>query len=96
VKLRTALEKVEVLSVPPFDPNGGRSAAPAITLLATPEYADHLALADSGARIRLLLRNPVDENRDARAGLSLANIFADWETPPAGFPGERVRSPFYR
>ena len=87
MKLRTALEKVEVLSVPPFDPNGGRSAAPAITLLATPEYADHLALADSGARIRLLLRNPVDENRDARAGLSLANIFADWETPPRGLPG---------
>jgi Flp pilus assembly protein CpaB len=87
VKLRTTLEKVEVLSVPPFDPNGGRSAAPAITLLATPEDADHLALADSGARIRLLLRKPVDENRDARAGLSLANIFADWETPARGLPG---------
>jgi hypothetical protein len=56
-------------------------------LLATPEDADHLALADSGARIRLLLRNPVDENRDARAGLSLANIFADWETASRGLSG---------
>ena len=87
VKLRTALENVEVLSVPPADPNGGRAAAPPITLLATPESADHLALADSGARIRLLLRNPLDENREARHGLNLASIFEDWDAPAQGHTG---------
>jgi Flp pilus assembly protein CpaB len=80
VKLRTALENVEVLSVSPADANG-RSAAPVITLLAKPENADRLALADSGARIRLLLRNPLDEGRGARPGLNLASIFEDWDAP---------------
>jgi Flp pilus assembly protein CpaB len=92
VKLRTALENVEVLSVPPADPNGGRSAAPAVTLLATPENADHLALADSAARIRLLLRNPLDERREARPGLSLANVFADWSAPSRGLSGRTHRA----
>jgi Flp pilus assembly protein CpaB len=81
VKLRTALENVEVLSISPPDANGGRSAAPVITLLATPENADRLALADSGARIRLLLRNPLDDSRGARPGLNLASIFEDWDAP---------------
>ncbi len=81
VKLRTVLENVEVLSVSPADTNGGRSAAPVITLLATPADADRLALADSAARIRLLLRNPLDESREARPGLNVASIFADWNAP---------------
>lgn len=84
VKLRTALENVEVLSVPPADANGGRPGAPMITLLATPQAADHLALADSAARIRLLLRNPLDESRETRPGLNIASIFADWEGPSRG------------
>ena len=96
VKLRTALENVEVLSVPPADPNGGRSAAPAITLLATPEAADHLALADSAARVRLLLRNPVDESREAQPGLNRASIFEDWDAPPTGIPGKRTRPLLHR
>jgi len=80
VRLKTAIENVEVLSVSPADASGARSA-PVITLLATPEDADHLALADSGARIRLLLRNPLDEARGARSGLNLASIFEDWDAP---------------
>jgi len=83
VKLRTALENVEVLSVSPPDANGGRSAA-VVTLLATPVDADHLALADSGARIRLLLRNQLDDRRGARPGLNLASIFENWDTPSRG------------
>ena len=81
VKLRTALENVEVLSVSPPDANGGRSAAPVVTLLAKPEDADYLGLADSGARIRVLLRNPLDEGRGSRHGLDLASIFANWDAP---------------
>jgi Flp pilus assembly protein CpaB len=87
VRLRTALANVEVLSVSPPDANGGRPAATVITLLATPEEADHLALADSGARIRLLLRNPLDESRDIRPDLNIANIFADWDVPARGVTG---------
>ena len=92
VRLRTAMENVEVLSVPPADPNGGRSAAPAITLLAKPGAADHLALADSAARIRLLLRNPVDQSREARPGLDLASIFADWDAPPREHTGKTYQA----
>ncbi len=79
VKLRTALQNVEVLSVSPPDVNGGHPAAPVVTLLATPEDADYLALADSGARIRVLLRNPLDEGRGSGHGLDLASIFANWD-----------------
>jgi len=92
VKLRTAMENVEVLSVPPADPNGGRSSAPAITLLATPESADHLALADSAAHIRLLLRNPLDESREARPGLNLASIFEDWDAPAHRYTGKTYQA----
>ncbi|HXJ44356.1 MAG TPA: Flp pilus assembly protein CpaB, partial [Bryobacteraceae bacterium] len=90
VKLRTALENVEVLSVSPPDANGGRSAAPVVTLLATPVDADHLALADSGARIRLLLRNPLDDSRGARPSLNLASIFENWDAP-SRFPATTHR-----
>src|SRR5258708_3351082 len=93
VKLRTALESVEVLSVSPPDANGGRSAAPVITLLATPENADRLALADAGARIRLLLRNQLDEGRGARPGLSLASIFSDWDAPSRGLVARTHQAP---
>ncbi len=63
-RLRTTLQNVEVLSVQPAEPNEGR-------------HADGLALADSAARIRLLLRNPLDESRDSRPSLTLATVFAD-------------------
>jgi len=75
--LRTVLQNVEVLAMPPLDPNGGRPAAPVVTLLVTPEAADQLGLADSGARIRLLLRNPLDQNQDARMKLTLADVFSE-------------------
>jgi pilus assembly protein CpaB len=79
LKLRTLLENVEVLATPAAEPNGSRAAAPAVTLLATPEDADRLGLADAGARIRLLLRNPLDQAENARAALTMANLFADPE-----------------
>lgn len=77
VKLRTLLENVEVLATPAPEPNGSRAAAPAVTLLATPEDADRLGLADAGARIRLLLRNPLDQAENDRAALTMASLFAD-------------------
>jgi Flp pilus assembly protein CpaB len=57
-ELRTVVENVEVLDVPA--PDGGRAV---VNLLVTPHEGNALALADSLARIRLLLRNP----RESRA-----------------------------
>jgi Flp pilus assembly protein CpaB len=77
LKLRTTVQNLEVLAIQPPESNGGRPAAPVVTLLVTPAAADHLGLADSGARIRLLLRNPLDRGEDSRPGLTLENVFAD-------------------
>ena len=60
-ELRTILQNVEVLSV-----NGagdGRSPVPVVTLLVEPEGADMAGLGDSTARLRLTLRNPLDDGK---------------------------------
>jgi Flp pilus assembly protein CpaB len=77
--LRTILQNVEVLGVQPSDgPNQNWNAT--VTLLATPQDADRVALADSGANIRLLLRNPLDNEEGARPGMQLAALFNDSAT----------------
>jgi pilus assembly protein CpaB len=86
LKLRTILQDAEVLAVDPPEP-GARPTAPVVTLVVSPEAADRLALADSGARIRLLLRNPLDQSQQDQPALALANIFAnDVIEEPAGAP----------
>jgi len=74
-ELRTALENMEVLSV---NAKSGQSSQgdnlPVVTLLAKPGDADILGLADSGARLRLILRNPLDEGTRKRLPLSLGVI----------------------
>jgi pilus assembly protein CpaB len=94
-KVRTLLENVEVLSVQLPDQNGGRPASPTVTLLITPAAADRLAVADSAARVRLLLRNPLDESQDSRPSLTLARVFADGGTPRGAHDRtiERAASP---
>jgi pilus assembly protein CpaB len=72
--LRTALQNLEVLSIDAPE-SGGRSAAPVVTFLATPAEADQLGLADSAARIRLLLRNPLDRGAGPRPRMSMAALF---------------------
>jgi Flp pilus assembly protein CpaB len=74
--LRTILQNVEVLSVQASD-NPNLNANAIVTLLASPEDADRVALADSGANIRLLLRNPLDTEDGARPGMQLAALFND-------------------
>jgi Flp pilus assembly protein CpaB len=77
--LRTILQNVEVLSVVPSE-NPGQNANAVVTLLASPSDADRVALADSGANIRLLLRNPLDTDEGARPGMQLAALFNDSAT----------------
>jgi Flp pilus assembly protein CpaB len=76
LKLRTILQNAEVLGIDPGEP-GGRPTTPVVTLVVSPAAADRLALADSGARLRLLLRNPLDRSEDDLPSLALANIFVD-------------------
>jgi Flp pilus assembly protein CpaB len=73
VELRTILQDVEVLGVqPPVVENG-----PAIvTVLARPQDADQIALADSGAHIRVTLRNPEDSNIGPSRPVLLSSLFS--------------------
>jgi Flp pilus assembly protein CpaB len=72
---RTVLEDLKVLSVT-LQPEQSSQAQnlPVVTLLAKPPEADILALADSGARVRLTLRNPLDDDMRIRMPLSLETV----------------------
>jgi pilus assembly protein CpaB len=74
-EVRTALENLTVLSVIPQPEQGSQGQnLPVVTLLAKPAEADVLALADSGARVRLSLRNPLDQATRGRTTLSLGAV----------------------
>jgi Flp pilus assembly protein CpaB len=74
-EIRTALENLKVLSVIPTPEQSSQGQnLPVVTLLAKPAQADMLALADSGARVRLTLRNPLDEETRSHGTLSLDSI----------------------
>lgn len=73
---RTILHDIAVFSVSPqSDPSAPSKAnVPVVTFLATPAEADLLAAADSGAKVRLTLRNPIDEDRGQRPAISIAAL----------------------
>ncbi len=74
--LRTILQNVEVLSVQaPPEGNNSQMSPSVVTILTSPENADRVALADSGSSIRLLLRNPLDNEEGPRPGILLASLF---------------------
>jgi Flp pilus assembly protein CpaB len=74
-QLRTALEDIEVLAVDnKAEPSSQGFTLPTVTLLAKPTDADVLALADSGARIRLTLRNPLDTAERTRGVVTLPAV----------------------
>jgi Flp pilus assembly protein CpaB len=75
-RLRTIMQNVEVLSVQQ-DGSQNPFGASTVTLLATPQDADRLALADYGAQLRLLLRNPLDNEEGTRPGMMLTTLFND-------------------
>ena len=75
VEVRTAIESLKVLSVIPQPEQSSQGQnLPVVTLLAKPAQADVLGLADSGARVRLTLRNPLDEETRPRGTLSLGSV----------------------
>jgi hypothetical protein len=76
-ELRTIQQNVEVLAVSPQAESSGanHTASPVVTLLVPAQDVDVIAVADSGAHIRLALRNPLDEGVGPRNGLALASVF---------------------
>jgi Flp pilus assembly protein CpaB len=73
--VRTALEDLRVLSVTPqAEPSSQGTSLPVVTLVADPHQADVLAAADSGARVRLTLRNPLDDQKSQAGALSLGAV----------------------
>ncbi len=74
-ELRTILQNMTVVELGTQPEGGhGRPPLPVVTLLATPSEADLLALADSSARIRLLLRHPLDDATQYRSGLAMTAL----------------------
>jgi pilus assembly protein CpaB len=74
-QLRTVLEDIPVLAVSPkLEPNSQGFSLPMVTLITKPAEADILALADSGARIRLTLRNPLDGGTRPRPALTMPAV----------------------
>ena len=76
-RLQALLQNIEVLDIDPPDPSGRPAVTRGVTLLVTPAAADRLALADSAAHVRLLLRNPLDESEDTRPAVTLVDLFVD-------------------
>ena len=82
--VRTALEDLQVLAVNQV-PEGTSQGVilPSVTLLAGPAQADVLAAADSGARVRLTLRNPLDDQTRTNGPVSLGAVVHSQTTVPA-------------
>jgi Flp pilus assembly protein CpaB len=81
-ELKTVLENVEVLKInPTAEPAPGRPTLPVATLLVTPAEADVAALADSVARVRLVLRNPLDQEKVQRQPVAVAGMMRGYSVP---------------
>jgi Flp pilus assembly protein CpaB len=74
-ELRRVLQDVEVVSTGPAEPMGGRALLPQVTVLVRPDQADTVALADTGSRIRLVLRNRQDRSGTAAPRLDMTSLF---------------------
>jgi len=75
VQLRTVLQNVEVLAVPEPAARANSSTAAVLTVLANPSDSELLSLADAGGRLRIVLRNPLDNDRAALLGGEMAGLF---------------------
>ena len=74
---RTAFQNITVLAMSAqAEPSSqGNFNAPVVTLLVNPVEADALGLADSYGRIRLALRNPIDDGKSVKGTLPLTALF---------------------
>ena len=75
---RTLLQNIEVLSAGQStlrDAEGKPVLVPVINLKVTPEQAETLSLANSEARVQLVLRNPLDTEVAKTPGTSVSNLY---------------------
>jgi pilus assembly protein CpaB len=93
VAVRTALEDLKVLAVTTQTEQSSQGPTlPVVTLLAKPSDADVLAAADSGARVRLTLRNPLDDDMRTRTPLTLGAVMKSSGESPAPKHSAKVAS----
>ena len=88
-ELRAVIPDLQVFAVDMQETNNGRPGMPVVTVLATPADANRLALAEAGAKIRLLLRNPLDSDSGPQASIRPARPV---EARVAGEPGRTSRA----
>lgn len=101
---RTLLQNIQVLSAGQNmqrDPDGKPVTVQVVNLLVSPEEAEQLSLAENEAKIQLVLRNPLDEEKVDTPGTATAYLFSHRPArplpglagqPPAGtLSGPRVR-----
>lgn len=84
-ELETILQNVEVLTVMPDGNGASKAGVRVISVLTWPRDADLVALADSAARIRVALRNPLDQAVSTHRPLEAGSLFrsnSDTDTPP--------------
>jgi len=73
-ELRTVLENVQVVAANSAEASGNHPAA--VTVLVGAQQSDEVALADAGSRIRLALRNPLDQKTSPHRSLTLPTLFS--------------------
>jgi pilus assembly protein CpaB len=82
---KTLLQNIKVLSAGTDiqkDAEGKPHQVQVVNLLVNPEQAEKLSLAGNETRIQLVLRNPLDTIIAKPAETSVAQLFADNNTPP--------------
>jgi len=76
LELRTLLQNATVFNVTSAEPNGGLQGRAVLTVLSSPQDAERLSVADAGARLRVVLRNSVDEKVHPLGTVSLLSLGA--------------------
>ena len=91
---RTVLQNIEVLSAGQNmhkDAEGKPATVPVVNLLVTPEQAEVLSLASNEAKIQLVLRNPLDNEKAKAPGTAVAYLFGGAPAAkPAAAPVRRA------
>jgi pilus assembly protein CpaB len=90
----TALQNMLVLSAGQTmtpDSRGQTIQAPTVTLLADPEQAETLTLANSEGRIQLVLRNSSDQTIEKTSGRYVSELYGAQRKPVAAEPAPRPK-----
>ncbi len=91
---RVVVSNVQVLTAGTrYDQEKAKDGAPipstVVTLLVTPEDGERVALAASAGQIMLTLRNPLDQDKTATAGVRTTGLFGQPAPAPAKAPAVR-------